>query len=63
MANPTVKKNPSFRAATDDLVKTVQAAIENKEINKEDREWLIKELNEMIWQLQSAKKSPVTATR
>jgi len=63
MANPTVNNNSSFRAATDDLVKTVQSAIEKKELNKEDRDWLVKELDEMIRQLQSTKKSSVTAAR
>ena len=61
MSNQKIEKNDSFRAATDDLVKTVQAAIEKKELDQDDRDWLLRELYEMICQLKAAKKSPAAA--
>ncbi|HFA50915.1 MAG TPA: hypothetical protein ENJ95_18045 [Bacteroidetes bacterium] len=45
----------SFRTATNDFVKTVESAIKNQEIKKKGKDWLIRELDQMIAQLKNAK--------
>ncbi len=61
MTTQSKNKSATFRAATDDLVKTVQSAINHQQLNAADREWLINELDQMIGQLKTAKKAAFSA--
>lgn len=48
-------KEKSFRASADDLVTTIQTAVQQNELSKEDRDWLVTELDELIDNLKKAK--------
>lgn len=48
-------KAATFKAATEDLVNTVQVAIQQDELTPSDRSWLIGELDELIDELKKVK--------
>ncbi|MCC6725812.1 MAG: hypothetical protein IT258_14980 [Saprospiraceae bacterium] len=48
-------KGKTFRASADDLVATIQTAVQQNELTNEDRNWLIGELDELIEGLKKTK--------
>lgn len=48
-------KGKTFRASADDLVTTIQTAVQQNELTTEDRNWLIGELDELIEDLKKTK--------
>lgn len=48
-------KEKTLRATADDLVTTIQTAVQQNELTTKDRSWLIGELDELIDDLKKAK--------
>ncbi|MBI5917087.1 MAG: hypothetical protein HY842_17075 [Bacteroidetes bacterium] len=55
MSAKSIAKAATFKAATEDLVSSLQIAIRQDELSPTDREWLMGELDELIDELKNAK--------
>lgn len=55
MSTKPAAKTATFKAATEDLVSSLQTAIRQEELSPADRKWLVGELDELIDELKNAK--------